>query len=144
MVKAGFKGSRITAIWYKEGSTGQTMVPDMYLGNTYESFFYMRKGSPSLTRQGRSNVFSFRPVPATKKIHPTERPVELIQEIIQTFGWEGCRVMIPFLGSGNTLLATSNLGIGAFGFDLSEDYKNAYTVRVSEGRPGSYKSYKET
>lgn len=144
MINAGFRGSRITGIWYKEGSSGQTMQPDMYLGNTYESFFYMRKGSPSITRQGRSNVFSYRAVPPTKKIHPTERPIELIQELIQTFGWEGCRVMIPFLGSGNTLLATSNLGIGAFGFDLSEEYKNAYTVRVSEGRPGSYKSYKET
>ena len=81
--------------------------------------------------------------PSNKKIHPTERPVEMVQEVIQTFGWEGCRVMIPFLGSGNTLLAASNLGMSAFGYDLSEEYKNAYIVRVNEARPGSYKSYRE-
>jgi DNA modification methylase len=51
--------------------------------------------------------------------------------------------MVPFLGSGNTLLATSNLGMSAFGYDLSEEYKNAYIVRVNEARPGSYKSYRE-
>lgn len=141
--RAGFRGSRIPAIWYKENSSGQTMQPATSLGNTYEPFFYLRKGSPSITRQGRSNVFSFKVVPSNKKIHPTERPVELVQEVIQTFGWEGCRVMIPFLGSGNTLLAASNLGMSAFGYDLSEEYKNAYIVRVNEARPGSYKSYRE-
>lgn len=141
--RAGFRGSRIPAIWFKENSSGQTMQPATSLGNTYEPFFYLRKGSPSITRQGRSNVFSFKVVPANKKVHPTERPVELIQEVIQTFGWEGCRVMVPFLGSGNTLLATSNLGMSAFGYDLSEEYKNAYIVRVNEARPGSYKSYRE-
>jgi ParB/RepB/Spo0J family partition protein len=143
MINAGFKGSRVPAIWNKEGISGQTMQPDTSLANCYESFFYMRKGYPSITRQGRSNVFTFKPVPSLKKIHPTERPVEMIQEILQTFGWEGCRVMSPFLGSGNTLLAASNLGMTAFGFDLSEEYKNSYIIRVNESKPGDYKSYKE-
>ncbi len=143
MCKAGFKGSRIPAIWLKEGMVGQTMNPATALANGYETFFYMRKGSPTISRQGRSNIFSFRPVAASKKIHPTERPVELIQEVLQTFAWEGCRVMIPFLGSGNTLLASSNMNMTAFGFDLSEEYKNGYIIRVNEEKPGSFKSYRE-
>jgi site-specific DNA-methyltransferase (adenine-specific) len=143
MMRKGLRGSRIPGIWYKEGSSGQTMQPATAMANNYEPFFYVRKGSPSITRQGRSNVFAYKTVSATKKIHPTERPIELIQEILQTFGWEGCRLMVPFLGSGNTLLAASNLGITAFGYDLSVEYKNAYTLRVQEARPGTYKSYKE-
>jgi site-specific DNA-methyltransferase (adenine-specific) len=142
MCKAGFKGNRIPAVWLKEGMVGQTMNPATILANGYETFFYMRKGSPTISRQGRSNIFSFRPVAASKKIHPTERPVELIQEVLQTFAWEGCRVMIPFLGSGNTLLASSNMNMTAFGFDLSEEYKNGYIIRVNEDKPGSYKSYR--
>jgi site-specific DNA-methyltransferase (adenine-specific) len=141
--RQGLQGSRIPGIWNKENSPGQTMQPAIYMANTYECFFYMRKGSPSITRQGRSNVFSYKTVSAQKKIHPTERPIELVQELLQTFAWEGCRLMVPFLGSGNTLLAASNLGITAFGYDLSEEYRNAYIIRVNEAKPGLYRSYRE-
>jgi 16S rRNA G966 N2-methylase RsmD len=129
-------------IWYK-GNVGQTNSPNLYLASCYEQFLYVRKGSPSIVRQGRSNVFHYKPVPSTKKIHPTERPIELIQDIMQTFCWEGARCCVPFLGSGNSILAASNLGMSAFGWDLAQDHKNGYVVRVSESRPTSYKSYKE-
>jgi ParB/RepB/Spo0J family partition protein len=129
-------------IWYK-GAVGQTNSPNIYLASCYEPFIYIRKGSPSIVRQGRSNVFAYKPVPSAKKIHPTERPVELIQDVMQTFCWDGARCMVPFLGSGNSILAASNLGMTAFGWDLAQDHKNGYIVHVSESRPGSYKSYKE-
>ena len=143
IMRAGFKGNRIPAIWVKENFAGQANHPESLLANCYESFFYAHKGSPTISRQGRSNVFRFKPVYSQSKIHPTERPVELIQEILQTFAWEGCRVMVPFLGSGNTLLAASNLSLTAFGFDLSPEYKNPYTLRVMSGKPMAYKSYKQ-
>lgn len=129
-------------IWNK-GNVGQTNSPNIYLASCYEQFIYVRKGSPSIVRQGRGNVFSYRPVASAKKIHPTERPIELIQDIMQTFCWDGARCVVPFLGSGNSNLAASNLGMTAFGWDLAQDHKNSYIVRVSEARPGSYKSYKE-
>jgi len=133
----GFDTRRIPANWYK-GDAGQTMAPDRYLANTYEPFFYARKGNAQIVKQGRSNVFNYKPVPAMKKIHPTERPVELIQEVISTFCTEGCRVVVPFLGSGNTLLAAANLGLSAVGTDLSKEYKDAFAVRVFEGEYGKY------
>lgn len=131
-----------TGIWYK-GNVGQTNTPNLYLASCYEQFLYIRKGTPSIVRQGRSNVFHYKPVPATKKIHPTERPVELIQDLMQTFCWEGARILVPFLGSGNSILAAANLGMTAFGWDLAQAHKDGYVLRVSESRPGSYKSYKE-
>ena len=143
MVRNGFQGSRVPAIWIKEGSTGQTNHPDKYMGSVTEPFFYMRKGSPVIARQGRPNVFAYKTVSANSKIHPTERPVELIQDVLQTFAWEGARLMIPFLGSGNTMLAAANLGITGFGYDLAQEYKDAYTLRVMEGKPQAYRSYKE-
>jgi len=143
LTRQGFEGSRNAGIWYKENSSSQVMHPESALASSYECFFYMRKGAPSITRQGRNNVFAYKSVNTSYKIHPTERPIELIQELLQTFCWEGARVLVPFLGSGNTLLAASNLGMTAFGYDLSQEYKNSYTVRVTEGRPGTYRSYKE-
>lgn len=129
-------------IWNK-GNVGQTNHPNIYLASCYEQFIYIRKGTPSIVRQGRSNVFSFKPVSAQKKIHPTERPIELIQELMQTFCWEGARCLVPFLGSGNSILAASNLGMTAFGWDLTQAHKDGFMLRVSESRPGSFRSYKE-
>jgi len=139
MRRVGFKGTRVAGIWFK--NTGQSLQPTDYLASTYEPFFYMRKGTPIISKQGRSNVFNFKGV--SHKVHPTERPIEMIQEVLKTFGWEGARVLVPFLGSGNTLLAASNLNMTAFGTDLSEEYKNSYIMKVRSSQPGKYKSYKE-
>ena len=137
----GFQGNALPGIWLKENMSGQTMHPDIYLGNAYEMFFYARKGHPKLNKPGRSNVFTFRPVPPTNKVHPTERPIEMIQEVLSTFGHEGMTVMSPFLGSGNTLLASVNNKMQAFGYDLSREYKTEFTLRVNVGKEGRYSSY---
>lgn len=138
---AGFQTNRIVGQWTKP--TGQTKAPQYYLANAYEPFFYARKGSPIISKQGRSNIFAFKPVFQNRKVHPTERPIELIQEILSTFGWTGARVFVPFLGSGNTILSAANLGMQAFGCDLTQDYKNSFIVKCSANAPGSYKSYRE-
>lgn len=130
------------AIWYK-GTVGQTNSPERHLASCFEPMLYVAKGKPSIIRQGHSNVFSFKPVSSGKKIHPTERPVELTQDVLQTFCWDGARILVPFLGSGNTILAASNLGMIAFGFDLGQAYKDGYIINVTASRPGSYRSYKE-
>ena len=136
--EAGFSLRRLGGIWAKPN--GQTRQPNIYLGNATEPFYYARKGNPTITRQGRSNVYQYPTVPATKKIHPTERPVELIQDVLSTFGWPGARILVPFLGSGNTLLAASNLKFNGFGFDLTKAYKDGFTLRVGMQAPGMYSS----
>ena len=138
---AGFNTTRIVGFWAKP--SGQTKAPQYYLANAYEPFFYARKGSPIISKQGRSNIFNFKSVFQNRKVHPTERPIELIQEILSTFGWTGARVFVPFLGSGNTILSAANLGMQAFGCDLAQDYKNSFIVKCTSCAPGSYKSYRE-
>ncbi len=128
--QAGFETRRLCGIWTK--NNGQTKHPDIYLAQCYEMFYYARKGNPTinLDRRGRSNIFSFDPVSPLQKIHPTERPVSLMEELLKTFTWEGSRVLVPFAGSGNTLRASYNLNMFSIGYDLSKEYKDAYTARV--------------
>lgn len=128
--KNNFAATRLTGHWIKP--IGQTNQPSRYLANACESFFYAWKGAPTLARAGRTNVFAYNPVPATRKIHPTERPLELMQEIISTFAWEGSRVLVPFLGSGKTLIAAETLSMNAVGFELSPSYKEGFVVQASE------------
>jgi len=118
------------------------MNPDLYLASSVESFFYMRKGHPAIKRQGKPNYFNFRPVASDSKIHPTEKPIELMSAIYEIFVDPGSRIVIPFLGSGNGVLAAHNVGCTAFGWDLSQRCKDGYTVRVDSGDGKVYSSYR--
>lgn len=139
LIETGFVTNRIVGIWNKV--TGQTRRPDMYLASSYEMFFYARKGEARIVKQGRSNVLDYKPVSPQYKIHPTERPIEMIQDLISTFTLPNARVLVPFLGSGNTLLAANNLGMSAFGYELTKEYKDSFIVKVSTSKIGEFSSY---
>ena len=125
---AGFNTSRMCGIWTKP--SGQTMQPDIYLANSYEMFFYAWKGRPALNKAGRKNIFEFSPVSPSQKTHPTERPIDLTTEIYDTFAFQGSRVLIPFLGSGNGLISAQQLGMSPVGFELGKGYKDSFLVKV--------------
>lgn len=125
----GFETTRMVGIWTKGGG-GQNNNPASRLTNTYEMFFYAWKGKPALSKAGRSNEFRVAPVPAAQKVHPTERPVELMKEIYETFAFQGSRILIPFLGSGNGLFAAEEVGMSALGFELGKAYKDSFLVRA--------------
>jgi site-specific DNA-methyltransferase (adenine-specific) len=93
-------------------------------------FFYAWKGQPALNKAGASNEFRCSPVLAQQKTHPTERPVQLMKDIYDTFAFPGSRVLIPFLGSGNGILAANELGMSPIGFELSKGYKDSFLIKV--------------
>lgn len=133
LMNAGFQTTRMCGIWTK-GVPGQNMNPTVRLSNSYEMFFYAWKGKPALNRAGSGNEFRFPPVPAQQKTHPTERPIELMKEIYDTFAFAGSRILIPFLGSGNGLIAAYELGMTGVGFELSKGYRDSFLVRVNSMR----------
>lgn len=135
----GFKLRRMPAVWTKR--SGQTQQPAYNLANATEYFYYARKGDPGISRQGRINVFEYAPVSSKLKDHPTERPIEMMEDIYTTFTRENATIMIPFLGSGNGILAAANRNMTAFGWDLSEAYKDAFDVEVATGKFRKWKSY---
>jgi len=130
LVDAGWLVDDIPAIWVKGG--GQTLQPELYLGRAYEPFFICRKGKPVLMKRGRSNVFLQPGVSGSKKYHPTERPVMLIEELIECFAQSSGYILVPFAGSGATLRAAYNQGHKVVGFDLNPEYKDKFMLKVEE------------
>jgi len=138
LIDIGFKNKRIPAVWTKGASdedgvntiSGQTMQPNRDLGKGYEMFFFARKGVPELNKPGSVNVFNYKPIPAQLKIHPTERPIELIKDILNTFTFPGANVLVPFAGSGNTMIAAAQNKMVSIGFDLSQEYFESYIIKV--------------
>lgn len=146
LLENGYSFWHIPSIWVKP--SGQTQQPTMHLASCYETFIYARCGDARLAKAGRSNVFSFRGVSPVgsglkKKQHPAERPIELMQEIISTFvdPGKGGNILVPFLGSGNTLLAAANLGLSGIGFELESSYRDLFIERVAASSPPNYVSY---
>jgi len=130
IINAGLSTNRMVGIWNKEH--GQSKRPEHNLANAYEMFFVVHKGRPALNKPGRSNVFTYKPVPAQSKTHPTERPIELMMDIFQTFAAPSHRFMIPCLGSGVSLFAGHQCGMTGFGYDLAEDFKKSFILKVQE------------
>ena len=60
------------------------------------------------------------------KIHPAQKPVSLLKQLIEIFTDEGDVVIDPCAGSGTTLRAAAELNRSAYGFEISRDfYKRA-------------------
>lgn len=60
------------------------------------------------------------------KIHPTQKPVNVLKRLIEIFTDEGDVVIDPVAGSGSTLRACMELGRNAYGFEIKKEfYKKA-------------------
>jgi len=60
------------------------------------------------------------------KIHPTQKPVNILRQLIEIFTDEGDIVIDPVAGSGATLRACMELNRNSYGFEISRDfYKKA-------------------
>jgi ParB family chromosome partitioning protein len=129
LTEAGWKPDLVPALWVKDN--GRTPRPDILLGRSYEPFIICRKGTPTVIKQGTLNTYMVNPEKV--KYHPAQRPVQLMEDIINTFVDEGRgTVLVPFLGSGATLRACYNLGHRAFGFDTNNEYKDKFMLAVEE------------
>lgn len=58
------------------------------------------------------------------KIHPTQKPVNLLKELIKIFTDEGDVVIDPCAGSGSTLRACAELKRSCYGFEIKKNFYN--------------------
>lgn len=67
------------------------------------------------------------------KIHPTQKPVNVLKKLIEIFTDEGDVVIDPVAGSASTLRACAELNRNCYGFEIKKDfYKNAKEKMISE------------
>ena len=58
------------------------------------------------------------------KIHPTQKPVNVLKRLIEIFTDEGDVVIDPVAGSGSTLRACAELNRSCYGFEIKKDFYN--------------------
>jgi len=64
------------------------------------------------------------------KIHPTQKPVGLLKQLIEIFTDEGDIIIDPCAGSGTTLRAAHELNRNSYGFEISRDIYNKATNQM--------------
>lgn len=137
--KSGYIVEGAPIIWTKNKAV-RSRNPSILLAVDYEVCLYARKGRPHLNKQGPSSVYNMSPTRGG--VHPNEKPVELLAEILDCFLGPNTVVVSPFLGSGNILLAAYQKRIQAIGFDLGVGYRDAYVLNVHEYLTGVGKEKK--
>ncbi|MDJ0508536.1 MAG: site-specific DNA-methyltransferase [Crocosphaera sp.] len=67
-----------------------------------------------------------------KRLHPTQKPVKLIERIIRASSQKNMIVLDPFMGSGATAIACLNLNRHYIGIEKNENYIDKINTRVEE------------
>lgn len=77
-----------------------------------------------------NNVLNFSK--ESKCVHPTQKPVLLLEYLIKTYTDEGMLVLDNCMGSGSTGVACGNLGRRFMGFELDDKYFEISSDRIKE------------
>lgn len=64
------------------------------------------------------------------KIHPTQKPVSILKQLIEIFTDEGDIVIDPVAGSGATLRAAYELGRSSYGFEVDKNFYREATEKM--------------
>ena len=90
-----------------------------------------RGGLTARMRRG-SVLRSLRPNAARVNRHPTEKPVDILRQMIESSSLFGNTALDPFMGSGSTLEAAKLEGRKAIGIEIEEKYCEIAAQRMAQ------------
>jgi len=95
----------------------------------HECAYVLAKGNPPLPARPMSDVSSNWAYTGNK-LHPTQKPVEVLEPLIRTYCPAGGVVLDPFCGSGSTLVAAQSCGRRYLGIELDAVYAGGAQQRA--------------
>jgi DNA modification methylase len=121
---------------------GHFVFPKRYTSKTrfvryqHECAHLLVKGTPWLRDDTIGDVIDW--TYSGNKLHPTQKPISVLMQLIEAFSAPGDLVLDPFAGSGSTLAAARMLGRRWLGVELDQKYHGIATQRMgqSHARPG--------
>jgi site-specific DNA-methyltransferase (adenine-specific) len=102
-----------------------------YWRNQHENIVFASNGVPAeILDHGKGSVLTFAAVSAAARVHPTEKPVGLLLDIIDAVPGE--RVFDPFMGSGSTGIAAVRAGRSFVGCEINPGHFDIACRRIKE------------
>jgi site-specific DNA-methyltransferase (adenine-specific) len=110
---------------YEIGGTIADNVRDHAVGAFHEKAFVKYAKTPD----------NLLPIDSSSKeggLHPTQKPLRLMQSLIELTTQPGQLVVDPFCGSGTTLLAAKSLERSYIGIEISEEFFRVASKRIED------------
>jgi DNA modification methylase len=111
-----------TPIVWDKGNKGSGDLDNDW-GNQTEIILYCVKGK-KLVNTRRGNLISVARLHTSKMVHPTQKPIELLKEILKVSVTDGDFIVDPFMGSGSTIKAANELKYKSLGIELDNQMFN--------------------
>ena len=93
-----------------------------------ECCVYGKKKNATFNEHCKNTVFRF---PTVKgKLHPTQKPIDLMKYLIEVSSNENDTVLDPFMGSGSTGVACVNTNRNFIGIELDKNYFETAKCRI--------------
>ena len=121
--KYGFKHN-FPLVFIKNYSAQVLKANMKIVGATEYAVVLYRDKLPKFNNDGRMifNWFRWERDTVTPKIHPTQKPVPVLKELIRIFTDPGDVVIDPVAGSASTLRACAEIGRSCYGFEIKKDF----------------------
>lgn len=117
-------------IWYKPGGG----MGDLYAqyAPDHENAIFAIQGKWKFPAMRPNSVYTFSHDPAVSYVHPSQKPVPLMERVVLDITRKSDLVLDPFMGSGTTGIACIKHGRGFVGVELNEKYFNSAVKRISD------------
>lgn len=110
---------------FRKNFSAQVLKANMKIvGNCEYGLVLYRDKLPKFNNKGKM-IFNCMDWPRdneSEKIHPTQKPIKLLETIIEIFTDPGDVVIDPVAGSGSSLVASDNLGRKGYGFEIKKNF----------------------
>ena len=104
-----------------------------YLTNAREVAVSAVKGSkPTFNSSYDNGIYSYPICQDKGRFHPTQKPVALIEDLIEKHSNEGDTVLDCFAGSGTTGVAAKNLDRNFIGCEIDQEYYDKALERIEK------------
>ena len=110
---------------FRKNFSAQVLKANMrVVGNCEYAILLYRDKLPKFNNNGKMvfNCFDWQKDTITQKIHPTQKPIKVIQKLIEIFTDKGDVVIDPVAGSGVTLAASSEIDRRSYGFEIKKNF----------------------
>lgn len=110
---------------FRKNYSAQVLKANMKIvGNCEYGLLLYREKLPKFRNNGKMiyNCIDVEKEIIINKIHPTQKPLKLLERLIELFTDEGDVIIDPVAGSGSTLVAAIKNNRKAFGFEIKKDF----------------------
>lgn len=130
-------------VWSKTNPAPRLSKTNWVFANEYIVYAMNNKGKPSdstfnyQTHKEMFNLFLTSSLQSKerlkengKSVHPTQKPLSILKQLIKVSSNEGDIVLDPFMGVGSTAVACKELGRNFLGCELDEKYCKIGNERI--------------